>query len=52
MTRADEHGNVRLLVRDGSSVQENRIVTTAGDRDTGERVRDDLNAALDDEDLR
>ncbi|WP_323675155.1 DUF2103 domain-containing protein [Halorubellus sp. PRR65] len=52
VTRADEHGNVRLLVRDGSSVQENRIVTTAGDRDTGERVRDDLNAALDDEELR
>jgi hypothetical protein len=52
VTRADGNGNVRLLVRDGSSVQENRIVTTAGDRDTGERVRDDLNAALEDEDLR
>ena len=45
-TRADEHGNVRLLIRDGSSVQENRIVTTAGDRDLGERVRADLNEAL------
>jgi hypothetical protein len=45
-TRADEHGNVRLLVRDGSSVQENRIVTTAGDRETGERIRDDLDDAL------
>ncbi|PSP93607.1 metal-binding protein [Halobacteriales archaeon QS_4_62_28] len=45
-TRADEHGNVRLLIRDGSSVQENRIVTTAGDRDLGERVREDLNEAL------
>jgi hypothetical protein len=52
VTRADEHGNVRLLIRDGSSVQENRIVTTASDRDTGERVRDALNDALDDEDLR
>jgi hypothetical protein len=46
VTRADEHGNVRLLLRDGSSVQENRVVTTAGDRDTGERVREALNDAL------
>lgn len=45
-TRSDGNGNVRLLVRDGSSVQENRIVTTAHDRDTGERVREDLNEAL------
>jgi len=52
VTRADANGNVRLLVRDGSSVQENRIVTTAGDRDTGERVREDLNDALEDADLR
>ncbi|ELZ86565.1 hypothetical protein C453_05489 [Haloferax elongans ATCC BAA-1513] len=46
VTRADNNGNVRLLLRDGSSVQENRIVTTAMDRETGERVRDDLNDAL------
>jgi len=46
VTRADGNGNVRLLLRDGSSVQENRIVTTAMDRETGERVRDDLNEAL------
>ncbi|MFB6121999.1 MAG: DUF2103 domain-containing protein [Haloferacaceae archaeon] len=46
VTRADDNGNVRLLLRDGSSVQENRIVTTAMDRETGERVRDDLNEAL------
>jgi len=45
-TRADGNGNVRLLVRDGSSVQENRIVTTARDRELGERVREDLNEAL------
>lgn len=45
-TRAGENGNVRLLIRDGSSVQENRIVTTAMDRETGERVRADLNDAL------
>jgi hypothetical protein len=45
-TRADENGNVRLLLRDGSSVQENRVVTTAMDRERGERVRADLNDAL------
>ena len=50
-TRADEHGNVRLLIRDGSSVQENRIVTTAGDRELGEHVRADLNEALSDAEL-
>jgi hypothetical protein len=46
VTRADDNGNVRLLLRDGSSVQENRVVTTAMDRETGERVREDLNGAL------
>jgi hypothetical protein len=51
VTRADDNGNLRLLVRDGSSVQENRVVTTAMDRDTGERVRDDLNDALVDAEL-
>lgn len=52
VTRADGNGNVRLLLRDGSSVQENRVVTTARDRDTGERVREDLNEALDEAELR
>ncbi|MFB6072701.1 MAG: DUF2103 domain-containing protein [Halobacterium sp.] len=52
VTRADDNGNLRLLVRDGSSVQENRVVTTAMNRDTGERVRADLNEALADADLR
>jgi hypothetical protein len=51
VTRADDNGNVRLLLRDGSSVQENRVVTTAMDRETGERVRDDLNEALSAADL-
>ncbi|PSP56628.1 metal-binding protein [Halobacteriales archaeon QS_1_67_19] len=51
-TRADENGNVRMLIRDGSSVQENRVVTTAMDRESGERVRSDLNDALADADLR
>ena len=50
-TRADENGNVRLLLRDGSSVQENRVVTTAMDREMGERVRDDLNEVLAEADL-
>jgi hypothetical protein len=45
-TRADTNGNVRVLIRDGSSVQENRVVTTAGDRELGEHVRADLNEAL------
>lgn len=48
-TRAGKHGNVRLLLRDGSSVQENRVVTTAPDRETGERVRTDLNELLSNE---
>lgn len=46
VTRSDEKGNVRLLIRDGSSVQENRVVTTASDRELGERVREDINDAL------
>jgi hypothetical protein len=48
-TRAGENGNVRLFLRDGSSVQENRIVTTAPDRETGERVRADLEELLEEE---
>jgi len=50
-TRADDNGNVRLLIRDGSSVQENRVVTTAGDRELGEHVRADLNDALSETEL-
>lgn len=45
-TRPDDGGNVRLLLRDGSSVQENRVVTTARDVESGEWIRDDLNEAL------
>ncbi|MFC4987527.1 DUF2103 domain-containing protein [Saliphagus infecundisoli] len=52
VTRADDGGNIRMLLRDGSSVQENRIVTTARDRDTGERIREDLNGVLDEEGFR
>jgi len=50
-TRAGENGNVRLLIRDGSSVQENRVVTTARERRLGETVREDLNEALREADL-
>lgn len=49
VTRADGSGNVRLLIRDGSSVQENRIVTTASNRELGEHVRADLNDELENE---
>ena len=51
VTRADDGGNLRLLLRDGSSVQTNRIVTTASERETGERVRAALNDALEAADL-
>jgi hypothetical protein len=51
VTRSGDNGNVRLLVRDGSSVQENRVVTTAHNREFGERVRADINEALADAEL-
>lgn len=51
-TRSDGNGNIRLLLRDGSSVQENRVVTTARDRALGECVREDLDTALREADLR
>ena len=46
VTRPDTTGNLRALLRDGSSVQEVRIVTTARDRDQGERIGDELNEHL------
>lgn len=52
VTRADDGGNVRMLLRDGSSVQENRVVTTARDREMGERIREDLNDELAEADFR
>ncbi len=51
-TRAGANGNVRVLVRDGSSVQEVRVVTTAADRSQGERVREDVNRVLTDDGFR
>ncbi|MFW6384159.1 MAG: DUF2103 domain-containing protein [Halodesulfurarchaeum sp.] len=52
VSRADDNGNLRLVLRDGSSVQENRVVTTARDHETGERVRAALNEALAEADLK
>lgn len=52
VTRADEGGNVRMLIRNGSSVQENHVVTTARERELGEVVRADLNEALEEAGLR
>ena len=51
-TRATTRGNIRVLLRDGSSVQEIRIVTTAGSIKNGERVSRQLNAALTEEGYR
>ncbi len=51
VTRASADGNLRLLVRDGSSVQQNRVVTTAGDTEEGDGVREKLNEMLADDDL-
>lgn len=52
ISRSDTNGNLRLVLRDGSSVQENRVVTTARNRETGERLRETLNDALTEADLR
>lgn len=46
VTRTDENGNLRLLLRDGSSVQTNRIVTTANDRSRGKRLLEELTTLL------
>ncbi|MFB6284374.1 MAG: DUF2103 domain-containing protein [Halobacteria archaeon] len=51
VTRSDSNGNLRLLLRDGSTVQENRVVTTASNREEGEYVRKCVNESLDSEDL-
>ena len=51
VTRADAGGNLRMLLRDGSTVQENRVVTTAKDRELGERIRADLSDLLAEEGL-
>lgn len=45
-TRADGNGNLRVLLRDGSSVQETHVVTTAPNRTLGEQIRTDLAEVL------
>lgn len=52
VTRAGRDGNIRLLLREGSSVQEIRLVTTASTRRDGERIAEQLNEALADVELR
>lgn len=52
VTRADAGGNLRALLRHGSSVQEVRLVTTAGTREDGERIADQLAEELAAEGLR
>lgn len=47
-TRADSNGNLRLLLRHGSAVQENRVITTATDRESGETVSREINEELED----
>ena len=48
ITRADDRGNLRLLIRDGSSVQTVRVITTARNHREGVRIRDQLSAHLSD----
>lgn len=52
ITRPDTGGNLRALLHDGSTVQEVRLVTTAGDFADGERIAMQLNEALGEADLR
>lgn len=49
VTRATPDGNLRVLLRDGGSVQTIRVVTTAADMTTGERIAAQLNEGLVDE---
>lgn len=45
-TRSDDRGNLRVLLRDGTAVQQINVVTTASDMDGGERVRAAVEEAL------
>ena len=38
LTRSDEKGNIRALLIDGATVQKVLIITTAGDKESGEEV--------------
>jgi hypothetical protein len=44
--RADARGNLRLLLSEGRSFQEVRLVTTVGTAEEGERIMDELNEVL------
>jgi hypothetical protein len=44
--RADARGNLRLLLSEGRSFQEVRLVTTVGTADEGDRIVNELNEIL------
>jgi len=44
--RADARGNVRLLLSEGRSFQEVRLVTTVGTAEEGDRIMNELNEIL------
>jgi hypothetical protein len=46
--RSDARGNLRLLISSGTSAQELRIITTAGDFSEGELLRRELSEMLSD----
>ena len=44
--RADARGNLRLLLSEGRSFQEIRLVTTVGTAEEGDRIMGELNEIL------
>jgi hypothetical protein len=44
--RADARGNLRLLLSEGRSIQEIRLVTTVGTAEEGDRIMNELNEIL------
>jgi hypothetical protein len=44
--RADSRGNLRLLLSEGRSFQEIRLVTTVGTAEEGDRIMNELNEIL------
>lgn len=44
--RPDERGNLRLLLAEGSSFQEIRLITTVGTVADGERIAEELNRLI------
>lgn len=43
VTRSGSNGNIRLLLKEGGTVQTVRVVTTASDREEGRNVKEDIN---------